>query len=152
MAQLEFLIGGYLVVVAMLAGSFLNLAADRLPRKESLVTPRSHCRSCGRVLNALDLVPVAGYLVRRGRCASCGVPIGASSPIVEVACGLAMAAAILAFGLWPGGLAGVAAMCLIGIGLTTYATRRFRSLSPAPGLRPRVSRSGKGSGCGRLTR
>ncbi len=33
----------YLVVVALLLGSFINLAADRLPRRESLVRPRSHC-------------------------------------------------------------------------------------------------------------
>ena len=55
----------YLVLVALLIGSFINLAADRLPRGESVVSPRSHCRSCGRVLNVVDLFPVAGYLVRR---------------------------------------------------------------------------------------
>ena len=117
----------YLVLVAMLAGSFINLAADRLPRGESIVAPRSHCRSCGRVLNAVDLVPVAGYLLRRGRCATCGVAIGASSPLVEAACGLVMAAAILRLGLWPGGAAGLAAVSLIGLGLTTYSLRRYRS-------------------------
>jgi leader peptidase (prepilin peptidase)/N-methyltransferase len=72
----------YLVLVALLLGSFINLASDRLPRHESLVRPRSHCRSCGRVLNLVDLVPVGGYVVRGGRCAGCGVSIGASSPAV----------------------------------------------------------------------
>ena len=42
--------GCYLVLVALLLGSFINLAADRLPRGESLIRPRSHCRACGRQL------------------------------------------------------------------------------------------------------
>jgi len=46
-----------------------DVAADRVPRGESIVRPRSHCRSCGRLLTVVDLLPVAGYLLRRGRCA-----------------------------------------------------------------------------------
>ena len=38
-------LAAYLVLVALLLGSFINMAADRLPRHESLVHPRSHCRS-----------------------------------------------------------------------------------------------------------
>src|SRR6266550_1838179 len=83
MAMVEVLVAAYAVLVAALVGSFINLAADRVPRRESLVHPRSHCRSCGRVLNLVDLIPVAGYLVRRGRCATCGVQIGASAPLIE---------------------------------------------------------------------
>ena len=64
------LVGAYAVLVAALVGSFINLAADRVPRGESVVRPRSHCRSCGRVLNFVDLIPVAGYLIRAGRCAT----------------------------------------------------------------------------------
>src|SRR2546422_2764884 len=70
----------YLVLVAMLIGGFINLAADRLPRRESIVRPRSHCRSCGGVLNLVDLIPGAGYAIRGGRCAGCGKTGGGSSP------------------------------------------------------------------------
>src|SRR5260370_11545657 len=73
----------YLAFVGLVLGSFVNLAADRLPRGESVVQPRSHCRACGRQLNAIDLLPVLGYALRRGRCATCGRPIGASAPFVE---------------------------------------------------------------------
>src|ERR1700731_4623208 len=105
-AAVAFGIDVYLVIVALLVGSFINLAADRLPRGESVVRPRSHCRSCGRVLNVVDLFPVAGYLVRAGRCASCGVRIGVSSPVIEALCGAAMLAAVGLVGLWPGALVG----------------------------------------------
>ncbi|HUE59417.1 MAG TPA: prepilin peptidase [Acidimicrobiales bacterium] len=100
----------YLVLVAFFVGSFINLAADRLPRGESLVTPRSHCRSCGRVLNLVDLLPVGGYFIRGGRCATCRTPIGLSAPLVEAAAGLLMLIPIVVLGLWPGSLMGV---CLV---------------------------------------
>ena len=120
-------VGAYLVLVGLLFGSFVNLAADRLPRGESLVRPRSHCRSCGRVLNVVDLLPVLGYAVRGGRCATCGTAIGATSPIVEAACGLAMVLAVVALGVWPGAVAGLAVVAVIGVGFTTIAYRRYRS-------------------------
>lgn len=105
----------YLVLVALLVGSFINLAADRLPRGESIVHPRSHCRSCGRVLNVVDLIPVVGYLVRRGRCASCGTPIGPSSPAVEAVCGGLMVLPLAMLGPVAGALVG--GVAVVGLGL-----------------------------------
>jgi prepilin signal peptidase PulO-like enzyme (type II secretory pathway) len=107
-------VSAYLVVIALLAGSFINLAADRLPRGESVVSPRSHCRSCGRVLGLVDLIPALGYVIRRGRCASCGAPIGASSPAVEAACGAAMLASVALLGPWLGALVGFATIAMVG--------------------------------------
>jgi leader peptidase (prepilin peptidase)/N-methyltransferase len=105
----------YLVLIGLMLGSFINLAADRLPRRESLWRPRSHCRSCGRELGLVDLIPVGGYLIRGGRCASCGAAIGAWSPIVEVLCGIAMLAPLAFLGLWPGALVGFVAVSLLGL-------------------------------------
>jgi prepilin signal peptidase PulO-like enzyme (type II secretory pathway) len=127
----------YLVIVALLVGSFINLAADRLPRGESLIRPRSHCRSCGRVLDLTDLVPVAGYLIRRGRCATCGAPIGLASPAVEAACGASMLAALGWFGLGLGAVAGATAVLAIGLGGVTLAFWRRQDA-----VRRRGSRSG----------
>jgi leader peptidase (prepilin peptidase)/N-methyltransferase len=108
-------LSAYLVLVALLAGSFINLAADRLPRGESVVRPRSHCRTCGRVLNLVDLTPVAGYVVRGGRCAGCGVAIGIVSPAVEALCGVAMLASVVLLGPWPGAVAGFAVVSVVGV-------------------------------------
>jgi prepilin signal peptidase PulO-like enzyme (type II secretory pathway) len=116
----------YLVLAALMLGSFINLAADRLPRGESLITPRSHCRSCGRPLNIIDLVPVFGYLIRGGRCATCRTSIGGSAPVVEAISGACMALPILLYGLWPGAMAGVALVGLCGVVVTGFALRRFR--------------------------
>lgn len=110
----------------MMLGSFINLAADRLPRHESLVHPRSHCRSCGRVLNLVDLIPVAGYMIRGGRCATCGASIGASSPAVEVLCGALMLASLAAFGLLLGALLGGVAVAIVGVAAVTLSFARTR--------------------------
>ena len=108
------LVAGYAVLVAALVGSFINLAADRVPRGESVVRPRSRCRSCGRLLNFVDLIPVAGYLIRGGRCATCGVRIGASSPLIEALCALSMLMAISLLGLARGAVVGFGAVAVIG--------------------------------------
>jgi prepilin signal peptidase PulO-like enzyme (type II secretory pathway) len=125
-AGIAFAVTAYLVLVALLVGSFINLAADRLPRRESLVRPRSHCRSCGRVLNVVDLLPVGGYFIRGGRCAGCGVSIGASSPAVEALCGVLMLAPLLLFGLVPGAVAGAAAVAVVGVGVVALSFGRTR--------------------------
>jgi leader peptidase (prepilin peptidase)/N-methyltransferase len=121
---MELGLDAYLVLVSLLFGSFINLSADRLPRGESVIRPRSHCRSCGRVLNAVDLFPVAGYLVRAGRCASCGVPIGVSSPVIEALCGSAMLAAVALLGPGRGAIAGFVAIAIVGAG--TLGVGRLR--------------------------
>lgn len=116
----------YLVLVALLAGSFINLAADRLPRGESLVRPRSHCRRCGRKLNSIDLLPVAGYLLRGGRCATCRAPIGVGAPLIEAACGAVVAGSLAWHGLWPG-----AAVGAIGVGAIAAAAIGFGAVRRA---------------------
>lgn len=121
-----FAVTAYLVLVALLVGSFINLAADRVPRRESVVRPRSHCRSCGRVLNVVDLIPVAGYLVRGGRCASCGASIGPASPVVEALCGASMLVAVVTLGPGHGALLGGAVVAAVGVVAVSLSVARAR--------------------------
>jgi prepilin signal peptidase PulO-like enzyme (type II secretory pathway) len=114
----------YLVLAALLIGSFINLAADRLPRGESVLHPRSHCRACGRQLNFVDLIPVFGYVIRSGRCATCGTAIGVAAPLVEGISGALMAAAVLLQGLWPGALTGLALVTAWGAVVVIVVWRR----------------------------
>jgi len=114
-AIVGFAAGAYLVLVALLVGSFINMAADRLPRGESVVRPRSHCRSCGRVLDFVDLIPVAGYLIRGGRCATCRASIGVSSPVVEALCRAAVLVSVVLLGPWRGAVAGLGGVLVVGL-------------------------------------
>ncbi|TAN33896.1 prepilin peptidase [bacterium] len=117
-------LSAYLILVGLVLGSFINLAADRVPRGESIVGPRSHCRACGRRLNAVDLLPVIGYLIRGGRCATCRAPIGVWAPVVEIVSGACMLAAIAWRGLWPGAVAGLVLVAVWGSVVTALALRR----------------------------
>jgi prepilin signal peptidase PulO-like enzyme (type II secretory pathway) len=74
----------------MALGSFLELVLDRVPRGESILWPPSHCRTCSHRLTADELVPVISYLVQRGRCRNCDMPIGRGVPIREGLSGLAL--------------------------------------------------------------
>jgi leader peptidase (prepilin peptidase)/N-methyltransferase len=64
-------------------GSFLNVVAYRLPRRESLVSPGSRCPSCNTAIKPYDNVPVLGWLLLRGRCRACGAPISPRYPAIE---------------------------------------------------------------------
>jgi leader peptidase (prepilin peptidase) / N-methyltransferase len=75
-------------------GSFLNVVAYRLPRAESLVHPGSRCPGCGTAIKVYDNVPVFGWLLLRGRCRTCRVPISPRYPIIE-ALTAALAAAVV---------------------------------------------------------
>jgi len=68
-------------------GSFLTVLVYRLPRKESIVAPRSRCPSCGNQIGARDNVPVMSWLVLRGRCRHCDAHISAEYPLVEALTG-----------------------------------------------------------------
>jgi leader peptidase (prepilin peptidase)/N-methyltransferase len=68
-------------------GSFLNVAAYRLPRGESVVFRRSRCPRCGTQIKGRDNVPVFGWLLLHGRCRACQRPISVRYPIVEAIAG-----------------------------------------------------------------
>ena len=66
-------------------GSFLNCAAWRIARGESFLKGRSRCPACGHVLGLVDLIPVFGWLLRRGRCHYCGARISPRYALTECA-------------------------------------------------------------------
>jgi leader peptidase (prepilin peptidase) / N-methyltransferase len=89
---------GMLGVLGATVGSFLNVVVHRLPRRESLVKPRSRCPGCGKQIGALENVPVLSWLMLRGRCRGCGERISARYPLVELMTALVFAAVALARG------------------------------------------------------
>ena len=82
------------LVFGATVGSFCNVCIYRLPRRESIVSPPSHCPHCGQPVRWHDNVPVLGYIFLKGRCRDCGERIGARYPVVE---GMV---ALLWLGLW----------------------------------------------------
>lgn len=66
-------------------GSFLNVCIRRLPRRRSIVTPRSACPACGGLIAWHDNIPILSWLILRGRCRRCRAAIAAEYPAVEAA-------------------------------------------------------------------
>lgn len=91
---------GFAFAFGAVLGSFLNVVIHRAPRGESVVFGGSRCPRCRSPIRACDNIPVVSWLLLRGRCRDCGMPISPRYPAVEVACGLALAAVTAAVILW----------------------------------------------------
>ena len=90
-------------------GSFLNVVASRtVEGRPWWGGERSRCDSCGKVLSALELIPLLSWFISSGRCRSCGAEIPARYLLVEV-CGAA-AGGLLA---WKWGLSATTAFAAI---------------------------------------
>jgi len=76
------------LLLGLVVGSFANVCIHRLPREQSVVSPRSRCPACGAPIRAWDNVPVMSWLLLRGRCRACHGPISIRYPAVEAANGL----------------------------------------------------------------
>ncbi len=74
----------FLFLIGLLIGSFLNVCIYRIPRRESIVFPGSHCTSCGAPLKSYDLIPVVSFLWLGGKCRTCKNPISPRYPAVEL--------------------------------------------------------------------
>ncbi|MDO8268332.1 MAG: A24 family peptidase [Moraxellaceae bacterium] len=114
LAQNPLLAGGYVFLVGLCVGSFLNVVIHRLPlmmerqwrqeatelladgaetiaappEKFNLMVPRSRCPTCGHQITALENIPLVSWLVLKGRCSSCKSPISPRYPLVELATAL----------------------------------------------------------------
>jgi leader peptidase (prepilin peptidase) / N-methyltransferase len=85
-------------ISGLIIGSFLNVVIHRVPRGESLVSPPSHCPSCGAQVKPYDNVPVLSWLALRGRCRACGAPISVRYPLVEAGTAALYVAVVLVKG------------------------------------------------------
>ncbi len=104
-AIISFVAGGMI-------GSFLNVCVYRLPRKESIVKPRSHCPKCGKLIAWYDNVPILSWVLLRGKCRHCEQSISRVYPLVE-----AITATLFLFVFWRFGF--------------TFATPVYMALSAA---------------------
>ncbi|GAA5783760.1 prepilin peptidase [Chitiniphilus shinanonensis] len=124
---------GFLFVLGLLVGSFLNVVIHRLPRMieaefrqecraldqpdeatpiprpaYNLMVPRSACPSCGRPIRASENIPVVSYLLLKGRCKGCGAAISLRYPAVELLTAILTAAVGWYFGPTLPGIGAVA--------------------------------------------
>jgi leader peptidase (prepilin peptidase)/N-methyltransferase len=102
----------YAAVLGAIFGSFFNVVAYRLPRRESLSRPRSRCPRCETPIKPYDNVPILSWLALRGKCRACGTRISARYPLVEAGTA-ALCALVVAKGLDEDALLGLALVLLM---------------------------------------
>lgn len=95
---MEFVILCLFLIYGLVFGSFFNVVGLRVPKRESIVRPPSHCTVCNRNLTIKDLVPVFSYVFLKGKCCGCGTKIHWVYPVMELATGLLFAFAYYQLG------------------------------------------------------
>lgn len=103
-------------MIGLALGSFSTVVAGRWPAGESLVSPRSHCTACERILSPLEMVPVLSWFALRGRCRGCGAGVSWRYPAIEATSAALAAGAILGFGpTWEGLSAALLGVALVPV-------------------------------------
>lgn len=108
---------GFFFVLGLVLGSFYNVVGLRVPQKESLVRPGSHCMSCSRQLTAFELIPVLSYLLLRGSCRTCKAKISSRYMWMELVTGV-----LFAYAYWTIGHAVELVVALLFISLLITIT------------------------------
>lgn len=103
---MEAIICVFIFVIGLCLGSFYNVVGLRIPKKESIVLPGSHCVNCNYELKAYDLIPVFSFLFLKGKCRRCQTTLSWMYPMMELVTGVAfvwsylMSDNWLTFGFW----------------------------------------------------
>ncbi|MCW3479897.1 A24 family peptidase [Neisseriaceae bacterium JH1-16] len=106
-------LAGAALLFGLLIGSFLNVVIHRLPimlqqswqrdcarlsgapdhvaPRYDLCLPASHCPACLTPIKPWQNLPLISFMLLRGRCASCEMPIRRRYPLVELLTGLMFA-------------------------------------------------------------
>lgn len=104
--------------LGLVLGSYLATLLIRWPlAAQGRHVRRSHCDQCHRQLAWFELVPLASFILQRGRCRHCAAPISSLHFSVELACGAAGAACFAA------GMPWLALMIWLAIGLAVFDAR-----------------------------
>ena len=65
----------YSFVIGACFGSFATACIWRIPRGLSIIKPRSKCPRCGHMITASENIPLLSWLLLKGKCSGCGLPI-----------------------------------------------------------------------------
>lgn len=84
-------------ILGLIIGSFLNVVSIRMNTGMGL-DGRSQCFSCNKKLAWYELIPVASFIIQKGKCRNCDSRISIQYPLVELATAVAFIVPVLSFG------------------------------------------------------
>lgn len=88
-------------IIGSVLGSFYNVVGYRLPLKQSLIRPGSHCPKCDHKLSAGELIPIFSYLIQGRKCKNCRTRISPFYASFELLTGILFAVAYNIYGMTP---------------------------------------------------
>ena len=80
-------------------GSFFNVLIYRIPKKQSIIFPGSHCENCKRPIPFYQNIPIISYILLKGKCSKCGAKIHWHHIVVEIITPLLFLALFFRYGL-----------------------------------------------------
>lgn len=109
----------FFFLFGIVIGSFLNVCVSRIPEGLSIVSPGSRCPRCEAPIKPYDNIPVLGWLLLRGRCRNCRLPISPMYPMVEFLTGVLFVLTYHTFGISLGAFKFLVFGCLVIILIVT---------------------------------
>ncbi len=94
---LSLVVLGFIFVIGLIIGSFLNVVILRTISEESIVFPGSKCPKCQNPLKWYHNIPLFSYLFLEGKCAYCKEQISWQYPFVEFLTGCVFVGLFLKF-------------------------------------------------------
>jgi leader peptidase (prepilin peptidase)/N-methyltransferase len=119
-------IGAAVALLGLALGSFLNVCIFRIPAGESIITPRSHCPQCGKLIAWCDNIPLLSFILLGAKCRHCKAPISVMYPLVEALTAGVLVLCYLKFHLTPAFIkASTLSLLLILVIFTDLTVRRI---------------------------
>ncbi len=85
-------------LIGLCLGSFYNVCGLRIPKGESINSPRSHCEKCHHQLKWYELIPLLSFAIQKGKCRECGCKLSYLYPFSELATGILFVVCYHSFG------------------------------------------------------
>ena len=86
-------------ILGSLWGSFCNVCIYRLPIKGDVVSSRSRCRSCKKIIRWFDNIPLISYIILLAKCRNCKTKINFRYFAVELSTALSFLAVFYLYGV-----------------------------------------------------
>ena len=74
----------FVIILGGLWGSFANVCIYRLPMGKGVVSGRSFCPKCKKLITWKDNIPIISFLFLKGKCRKCNKKISSQYFLVEL--------------------------------------------------------------------
>ena len=79
-------------------GSFSNVCINRIPLNKNVISGRSYCPQCQKLIKWYDNIPLLSFILLKARCRDCSTKISPKYFLIELISGLNFVIAFYFFG------------------------------------------------------